>query len=438
MLPQRLHAAAGLTKKKKGKPDVQAFKKACGHVKTLVLKPKAWCYLHGQECELVTADVHVAGTACQDHSSIGANKQEDGVQQVTFIVWIAARRRLREKCILHENVPRFGTKQLIELLGDLYVVNYSRVNACDYGTPMQRPRQYCLLVLKDWIYPQLPEQYRNESAVRHLLDFEHTVAACFRATTAVSFRDFAVFDPESIEREKAVLSQRPEVLNRWRLIGQGKTTTINKGGELCQLYADDPPNSCLACLLPAERRRFDDYVKLWPGSASDLTQEPEARAITTRRSNWLMTILRNNGVIMHHDKHGSDHKFIPSEDILRFMGWAVYPQDQEVAGFGCPFAPGNSTPPPATRDVMALKQQAGNGMYVGNVGAALAITILKMPALGERGERGNNMGPSSSKRQNQSQSPGSGSKNEVNAFTAMFREAAQSRSAGSSLKRWRN
>jgi len=115
-----------------------------------------WCLKHGRVCPLLRADQHTAGTPCTDYSNWGLRKKGQGPTATLFAVWIALRRSLREPVLLHENVPTFGSKALLELLGDLYIVlPVSPVCPSTMGWPIRRPRQIRLLVLKTWLYPLL-------------------------------------------------------------------------------------------------------------------------------------------------------------------------------------------------------------------------------------------------------------------------------------------
>lgn len=67
-----------------------------------------------------------------------------------FYIWVAQRRQLREWWITHENVPAFGVTELLELLGDLYVVIHCLADPRYFGWASERPRQICTLVLKVW------------------------------------------------------------------------------------------------------------------------------------------------------------------------------------------------------------------------------------------------------------------------------------------------
>ena len=77
------------------------------------------CTLHGN-CETLRADVHVAGPPCIHYSPMGLRLGLAGKTNLCFLCWVAQRRRLRERAILHENVPEFKVEILERFFSDLY------------------------------------------------------------------------------------------------------------------------------------------------------------------------------------------------------------------------------------------------------------------------------------------------------------------------------
>jgi hypothetical protein len=59
------------------------------------------------------------------------------------------RRRLEEAWVVQENVTRFKTEILEELLADKYSILTSTLHAHLLGWPVVRDRQYCLLMHRD-------------------------------------------------------------------------------------------------------------------------------------------------------------------------------------------------------------------------------------------------------------------------------------------------
>jgi site-specific DNA-cytosine methylase len=46
---------------------------------------------HGRRCRPVQADLHIAGSPCQDHSKLGARTQMAGPRSRFFFAWAAHR-----------------------------------------------------------------------------------------------------------------------------------------------------------------------------------------------------------------------------------------------------------------------------------------------------------------------------------------------------------
>ena len=116
-----------------------------------------WCYRHGKVCALQRADRHSAGSPCTDHSSFGLGKRFAGSKAKLFYLWAAQRRRLQETVIFHENVINFGHEELDELLADLYIIVRTQLDVHDFGWPIDRRRQYCLLLHRKFMHAVLQD-----------------------------------------------------------------------------------------------------------------------------------------------------------------------------------------------------------------------------------------------------------------------------------------
>jgi hypothetical protein len=118
---------------------------------------KAWCYKHGNVCNMETSDAHRAGTSCKDHSNAGLRLHEYGPQAKFFWIWIALRKLLRDKMISHENVTSFGVALLHEELGSIYIIIRVVIDAVDLGWATERTRQCVTMLLKVWGYAVLKD-----------------------------------------------------------------------------------------------------------------------------------------------------------------------------------------------------------------------------------------------------------------------------------------
>ena len=120
---------------------------------------------------------------------------------------------------------------------------------------------------------------------------------------------------------------------------QAKKRCISKGGESLSLYESDPRHSCLAALLPAERRRLEDVLKeADPADVLDISQEPGKRARRTKHGeNVFMTIIRQIGFCVRCDEFtrtGSTmaFSFICPVDMLSLSGFPITEAQEEAAG----------------------------------------------------------------------------------------------------------
>ena len=139
---------------------------------TCTPKTHAWCIKHGKSCAFKTADVHVAGISCTDHSAMGKREELMGKSARVFYIWAAQRRQLREKMIITENVTTFGHEPFCALLGDLYEVARITLSPVQLGWATMRSRQFVFLFYKQSMYGVL----REENGAKSKYEFE----LCFR------------------------------------------------------------------------------------------------------------------------------------------------------------------------------------------------------------------------------------------------------------------
>ena len=87
--------------------------------------------------------LHLAGTVCVAHSSMGDQEREQAISFAHFLVWCGLRRRLEEPLIVHECVDSFPREQVTELL-DMYDWVWSIMSPHQHGWPIKRVRQWAV------------------------------------------------------------------------------------------------------------------------------------------------------------------------------------------------------------------------------------------------------------------------------------------------------
>ena len=214
----------------------------------------------------MTTDVHVAGTTCTDHSLLGTLNRDDGKNVKFYFVWVAIMRELRPPAIVHENVVGFGFSGLEADLGDLYVICPSRFCASDFGFPIRRSRQMCVLVLRDWVVAGLRAAGHSnkcsDSSLRRLVDLEATLRSCCVRTPTLQWRHFLVATDADQEEERVRNAARPSVVARMQLIDAGETHTRRAPpAKPCRC---SPTMRLAAVLLRCYRPSVDDWRSCVP------------------------------------------------------------------------------------------------------------------------------------------------------------------------------
>ena len=125
-----------------------------------------------------------------------------------------------------------------------------------------------------------------------------------RRPCELTWQDLIVASPEEQHDEIAQASRRPGVVQRWARAAEGYTTTKDKTGKDCRVFAGDRGCPVLEALLPMERERIE-YV-LWqehPGAdVIDVSQNPSKRARTIKRGETtFMTVIAGCGYFVRAD-----------------------------------------------------------------------------------------------------------------------------------------
>ena len=98
---------------------------------------------------------HIAGVECQDWSPMGKQAGWQGRTAESFAAWLVARWQRDEDYIIVENVARFPSRCLEELLGQRFALRKLVVSPIDLGVPVHRKRQYMLMVnTQRWRWPE--------------------------------------------------------------------------------------------------------------------------------------------------------------------------------------------------------------------------------------------------------------------------------------------
>jgi len=181
----------------KGKPREDLRLNIKQEVMSSTTRKKAWCVRHGDWCPISQSDLHVAGSHCTDHSTMGLREMDFGTKRIFLYIWARQRLDLDDFFIIHENVVTFGTLVLMDLLGSKYVL-IARIVLCAtlLGWATKRKRQFCILKHKGLIaLEQIPACLEPSLEVIIQIVFYRdccfTVAEYMIATTAELAADFA-------------------------------------------------------------------------------------------------------------------------------------------------------------------------------------------------------------------------------------------------------
>ena len=157
------------------------------------MRRRAWCVKHGRYCTIDVSDFHSSSPPCTDDSKSGLVQKEDGRQRKIFYIFVGMRRTLREPFVRIENVVDFGTHEVEELLGDLYIVIGVITDAPDYGYCQNRRRLDIHLILKVFGFAILkdhhPEDVISTQRVIDMYDAPATIRELFHRRCNFTWAD---------------------------------------------------------------------------------------------------------------------------------------------------------------------------------------------------------------------------------------------------------
>lgn len=387
------------------------------------LVSKAFCVVHGKRCTITKTDLHTAGSPCTDHSSMGKGSKMEGKQAKLFYVWIALVRALLFNIIFHENVPQLGSGDLIFFLGDLYIIITTIVDIDELGWPCLRSRQYALLILKTFRFPQLGSSVsdRNITLFKMELDWPSTFITVFRRPCSLTWIDLLCANQDEVQEDIEWAESRT-------------STKLRHSNPEDDDFKQDDPNSYLWALQPRERKRFEWASNNDPGEVRDVQQNPDVYIIGSK-GRKLGTLIKNVGILMLPEKPPTwadpAVKFqwpcpraMHYRELFQAMGFPIYPWAQEAAdGATCSFSltssemskkpqvidcdaseakdTGDNNAADASDADGAESSQAqpmrsnvrtrassmsamGNAMHVNAIGGMHLLALLKFPDLGSR------------------------------------------------------
>ena len=336
----------------------------------------AWCLKCRKTCKLTQTHMHRAGSPCVHHSTLGDRQKNEGKHHFLFWIWVALMRILKVKIIVHENVRGFGDVALRALLGDLYVVILLLSDPVTLGWPIQRNRQFVVMILKVWVFEVLPDVPQTTQDIENALDLRTTISNMFARDIAPGFtwEAFLHADADEIMAERAWARQRPGVRARWFGCPEDSSTTSP------DVYRDT--RECfLGHLTKEERRCYEMAQERWPLCAYNVSQNPSACCQRTLEDGTFFTMTKHCGicVLPRGERFGNDPRWVAPTELFAMMGVPTTLDAQSAAGNAtCVFA----TTGLEGRTPHSQRSQVGNSMHVNMIGSVQAVLVLKFPGLG--------------------------------------------------------
>jgi len=346
-------------------------------------KRSAWCQTHSGYCCIRVCHKHVAGSPCTDASSYGDGLMFNGSQSKYFYLWCAMRRQLREPLVVHENVPRFGIAELDDVLGDLYIIIRIPLCPTQLGWRGRRPRQFCVMILKAWVYSasagtNIPPPPRTSSMVVEHLALEECIRHIFFRTARFDYVEYMNAGEAAVVADRAWAASRKSVIARHAQTAEA----VRANAE----FASDDALGFFAALTLVERHRAVDFESRFGAHVAFDLSKSDKLPLKASNDN-LPTLLKSVGLLFVTDApydfpslgSGQGRWFIPQE-LLTSMGFPISRQHQQVTGVSCQFSEGHRAPPSRTH--RSVSNQAGNAIHINAIGAVQMVCLLQLGGLG--------------------------------------------------------
>ena len=300
-----------------------------------------WCTKHCRRCPVKRAHHHSAGTPCIAWSPLGLRNGLSGSSALAYLSWVAQRRRVQEDTILHENVKEFPVELLMKNFSDIYVVGRETsltVNASAFGQAYDRTRRLTWLQHKRTVV----------TSPTRCLQWPQLAKALER-TCCMDWTVYFQGRPEETQDELVWASSRT----------RSHATTSRF-----------PSSQFEAALTDTEARRLAEYRMVCPDGVVLLGQEPEHFAMHNH-DNLLPCIIRSRGFVWSM-RHG---RWLTSNEMLAVHNFPVLPATRAFQA-ECSFVRSRKSYGLKERTRSTVIHQAGNGMSLAMVGAAMMWRIL--------------------------------------------------------------
>ena len=317
-------------------------------------------------CRTRRAKLHVAGTECVAFSSQGQQQRCHHERFILFFIWAAHRRLTQEEFILHENVPNFPVRLLIDALGDLYFLvedlSSAVFSSFQLGDPYDRRRRWTWLVHKRGI---------TFNPIQELVPSWSVFIERYFRECVCDWSNYYWQDEESTEYVQELCAAQK--------LRSKKPTPIDTltPGQLAR-YNSSP---FYATLTTPELTWAFQYLENLCGENGVclLNQDPGRHPIHNRGSNRLPTILK------HPDKYWSfkHGRWMFPQEVL-----VVHNMPMKVGQFGapCSFQQSRSLAGLPARRRNWYFQVVGNGMSMSQVDVCLQwlLTVMCLSCHHER------------------------------------------------------
>ena len=316
--------------------------------KKLAVNRYAYCYAHRRQCSLRCADVHIAGTPCTAHSSIGSQKKNADTTVLTFLAWVAIRLLVQEATIVFENVIGFDVRNLADFFSELYFIDPADTNSVLFGWAGSRPR----------VYVNMEHKLKNIAQGRFVLSrfmarFHRVVMwSCTELFWLHMFREY------DEQRNPVVQNELVSELV-WLVNKSGSAHNVAED----DIFDDEIREQHLTTELPILR----SYRAMCQSWIWQLNQDAgKGRGMQSRQHGdyeILHTLIHNQGLLWC--DRVSPRRWLAGSELLVAMGFPLHPLYGASSHQGCVHSVRR---PRSSRTVAA---QAGNSMHVNCVGLVL-------------------------------------------------------------------
>ena len=266
------------------------------------------------------------------------------------------------------------------------------------------------MILKEWVAQymmnsNIGQPINSFDEVFEMLDFENLWGYLFKCTAKYTWMECLIATESEIEEELAWALERPGV--KLRHARADYSASARAEAKLCVLQSHfaakekavngidtdtdrsdtNDAGTFFFALTTGELKHYQKYHKQFGGDyrTYDLGQDPSHRALVSKPTGSLNTLIRGMGLMMMDVAAWPKpcQRWLCAPELFEISGFPISHESQEASGTVCQFSrgAGGAACKTGRRTRRSSTQQLGNAIHIGVIGPWTLLLVLQLPML---------------------------------------------------------